>query len=496
MNTLLTIGLILAASISQLLTLITLWQLKEWRIDRLYEHLRREGTLGILFGRIRPVLLIVLFSKPEILLPALAVLNLIQILLRKQRFPVWTSKAMAITLLSIGITIITSFGIWDLGFGIWNLVPFVQPIIITLAWTTLVPLDIYLKRRILKRAKAVRSLHPDITVIGITGSVGKTTTKQLLSHILSDQDIATTPAYVNAEIGVARWIIGTLEAKNCPKYLICEMGAYRKGEIALLCDTVQPTIGIVTFIGTQHIALFGSQRALCEAKAELIKSLPKDGHAFVNNDSALCANMAEQSPCPTTTVGTGGHADIEAFGIEETSTGIRFTTHNTVFILSLHGTQNVTNVLLAIATASHLGLEYKDIANKLRTFTPPEHTFSVRKEGNCTILDDTHNASPESFKSALTWARSQPIENKVLLSAGLIELGAEQDRICNELGALASQICDRVIFTTAKAAEPFAKHLDSYEVVQKDTKPVPDQSLVLCIGRMKQSTIQQVTSNA
>ena len=493
MNTPLTVGLILAASISQILTLISLWQLKEWRLDRLREHLAREGAFMILFGKIRPLLLLLLFKWPEFLLLALSLLNLAQILLRKQRFPVWTSKACAITLLSIGITTITAFVIFNSQFSI--AIPYIQPLIVLLAWMALLPMDIYLKKRILSRAKQIRLKHPDITVIGITGSVGKTTTKQLLSHILADKDIATTPTYVNAEIGVARWLIATLEKGDCPKILICEMGAYRKGEIALLCDAVQPTMGIITLIGTQHIALFGSQRALCETKAELIKSLPEDGHAFLNSDSSLCAKIAEQSPCPVTTVGTGGHADIEAYSIEEISDGIRFTTGDTVFTVPLHGTQNVTNILLAIATARELELDDTTIASKLRTFSPPEHTFSVRKEGGITILDDTHNASPESFKSALAWARSQPLEHKVLLSAGLIELGTEQERICSELGTLASQICDRVIFTTAKAAEPFAKSLETYEVIDKDTKPITDQSLLLCIGRMKESTIKHVTSN-
>lgn len=294
--------------------------------------------------------------------------------------------------------------------------------------------------------------------------------------------------------------------------MIIEMGAYRKGEIAVLCSFTQPTIGVVTHIGTQHIALFGSQEKLFNAKSELVRSLPSDGRAFLNGDNDLTRKMAAMSPCPAVVVGTGGQCDLEAFDIEETGSGIRFRlvprslpsrlgraeadgeggTRDILFDVPLHGTHNVTNVLLAIAVGEHLGIRLERIRELLKTFAPLSQTFSVRTEAGVRILDDTHNSSTASMKAAIAWARTQPEEHKVLLTAGLIEMGDLQSPAEEELGALAGRVFERTIVLDGASARNFAEGGGRVEVFSTTMGRVSAGSLLVCTGRMPPSVIKRM----
>lgn len=498
-------------ALSPLLTLAYLWQVKEWRFDRMKEHLRAEGLFRPLWGLLRPVILLIVLvaaiadvsrSQQHILLGslALALFSGVQIALQRQPLPVWTQKAIALVTLGMLINIIgvnVSVALTDSLFP-YLLCPFVQPLVLVLAWVILYPEDQRRKQRIMKRAQAIRQAYPDLQVIGITGSVGKTTTKELLDHVLKDLDPLTTPVHVNSEMGVSQWLIRELGSKQkVPGLLVVEMGAYRMGEISLLCDIVQPTVGIITFIGTQHIALFGSQENLCQAKGELVEAIPEHGLSILNADSAACANVRHRAKSSVVTIGTDAHADLKASEIEETTQGIRFRAGQTQYDVPLHGTHNVTNVLLTIAAARHMGLSDQDIANKLRTFTPPERTFTVREDRGVQILDDTHNASPASFKAAIDWARTQPAKERVLITSGLIELGQAQDRIHAELGNLCRHVFDRCIFLSKKHAKAFEQGYGKpVEILQKHTKPVSPDSLMICEGRMSEKTIQSLLPHA
>ncbi|ALM09990.1 MAG TPA: hypothetical protein DEB30_03025 [Candidatus Peribacter riflensis] len=499
--------LTLTATLSPLLTFATLWQVKEWRTDRLREHLRSEGLFVQIFGFVKPLVLLlalpalVLQWLPHVtwtvgVLSLLTVLTIARIALDRQPHPVWTAKAVA--LMAGAFVFVLAATVWLLLLPLTHtpalaVIPLLSPIALLGSWIVFSPVDALLKRRILAHARRLRKKYADLVVIGITGSVGKTTTKELLLHLLRDTGAHATPAYVNSEVGVARWLIHTLSGTAVPKILIVEMGAYRSGEIRLLSEVTQPIVGIITFVGSQHMALFGSQEKLLSAKAELFDVLPSEGAAIVNGDSPFADQLRPHARCRTVTVGTGGRADLEAFDIEETSAGLRFRAGNTMVTTPLHGTHNVTNVLLAMAAAETLGLKRSDVARKLASFRPPEHTFSVRSVGSLTLLDDTHNASPASFKAAIGWAKAQPAEGKVLLTSGLIELGEGEDRIHAELGVEAVGIFDRVIFTHGRHARAFERGYGKpVEILSKATKPVNHRSLFVCVGRIPEETVRRL----
>jgi len=504
---LLLVLLTLTASLSPLLTFSTLWQVKEWRTDRLKEHMRSEGWFLQTFGFLKP--LILLLALPALLhrwvehetwtmsvLSLLTILTVIRLALNRQPRPVWTMKAIA--LVSGAMCFILLAALLILLLPVEHVpalvtIPLLTPLAVLLSWILFLPVDALLKRRIRYRARIARDRHGQLIVIGITGSVGKTTTKELLLHLLKDQGAMATPAYVNSEIGVARWITQALSGTSVPKILIVEMGAYRSGEIRRLCHIARPLIGIITFIGSQHMALFGSQEKLLSAKAELFDSLPPEGAGIVNGDSPFAEQLRTHAHCRTVTVGTGGPADMEAFDIEETSTGLRFRSGNTMITTPLHGTHNVTNILLAMAAAEVLGLKRPEIAHRLPSFRPPEHTFSVRVIGTTTLLDDTHNASQASFKASIGWAKSQPAEEKVLLTSGLIELGEEEDRVHAQLGVEAAGIFSRVIFSHPRHARSFARGYGKpVEILSKKTQPVSQRSLFVCVGRIPEQTVRRL----
>ncbi len=497
-------GLAVLAALPRLLTLLSLWQLKEWRIDRLREHLRGEGWMTQLFGVNEPLLIAFLLgiaALPRVPVTAwtLAALLLLaghgglKFMLRRQPFPVWTQKAMILCLVSGVVLAAAAFRLLLLSPLLLPVLPILCPVAVLCAWLLFKPVDVVMKRRILCSAEAARARHPDMTVIGIAGSVGKTTTKELIAHLLKETGAIATPAHVNTELGVAKWLLGQLRKKDAEalETLIVEMGAYRQGEIALLARIIRPRIGVVTHIGQDHLALFGSEEAICAANAELLDALPADGHAFLNADSDACETLRTHCACAVTTVGTGGHADIEAFDIEETADGLRFRVGETLFSVPLHGTHNVTNILLAIGVATERGISPDDIAARLRTFTPPKHTFEIRNENGVTVLDDTHNASPQSFRAAVEWARTQPHERKILLTSGIIELGEDEANIHTELGALARPVFSDAYILNNNFIHYFALGFgkENLHGPQQSTRANRGELLV-CVGRMKPSVLQ------
>ena len=508
--------LVSVAGLSPLLTFTRLFQLKEWRRDRLREHLRREGRLNQLFGVVRPIVVasgLLLFWMSSIFIDEeifpsnyvlwgtmglLAWFTLFRFVVGKQICPMWTKKSITITLLAILLfertaCIIASIPGADIALLLLSLFSFIFVFII---WLLLLPLDRFLKRRILLSARRLRDEYKNLTVIGITGSVGKTTTKDLLAHILSDRKILVTPAHVNTEMGVANLMIKKLSEEH--QIFIVEMGAYRRGEIALLCSLSRPQFGVITFIGKQHLGLFGSQEELCLAKGELFTALPASGRAFLNADTVFCENLMKSASCPVNTVGTGGHATYEAFEIQEGTNGVSFTVRGEKFFVPLQGTHQVTNVLLAVAVAEALNIPLAESSKRLKTFHGMPQTFE-KKEGKSgqVVLDDTHNASPASFRAAIEWSRTYNAKTKILVTSGLLELGKEENAIHKELGMLCKGIFDEVVFLSKKCVRSFEHGYGktvSRAPKKKFRMKFGEDMLIVCEGRMPESVVERLLS--
>lgn len=512
---LLLIAGVLLGALSPLLTFARLFQMKEWRLDRLGEHMRREGWMRHAVGRLRgglalaylaagaavyalvfvggdgtgaeAVIAAVLFFG-ACLLGAYALLTLVQLLARKQRLPTWTSKAILIVATAAAIDAGLAYAsLYGLGMFLIPLLPAFQAPVVFVAWLLWKPVDSVLKGRVLRAGRARRDSLVDATVIGIVGSVGKTTTKELLKCLLADLSPSVTPDHVNTEMGVARWLATAVPANAAKPLLIVEMGAYRKGEIALLGTIAKPTIAVVTALGSDHLALFGSEDAIVDANAEIFDALPEGGWVFLYDDNDRTAGLLHRTHRPTFAVGANDLTDLR-----ETDRGLAFECFGTRFNVALHGRHNAANVALALLVAHSLGITPERMRELLAAFRPTQHTFHLKKERGVTILDDTYNVSPLSFRAALDWAKARPERPRVLLTSGLLETGAEETRFLRELGAAARTSVERVVFTTDAGKDVFGKAFGSPVESLADAKPVTDDALLVCVGRMPLSSIQKL----
>ncbi len=516
-----TVFILALALLSPTLTLVRLFQQKEWRIDRLSEHLGKEHWFLQLFGIFRPAIGAVwaLLITASLLLPLTAApydgeLTLLLLILltgigcmqagsRRQRAPVWTLKAIIITLLALllplagaGLLLFMQSGSWvSVCVGVTALLP---PLWVTLAWGIFYPVDAFMKHRIIAKAVRMRSLHPHLTVIGITGSVGKTTMKGLLEHFLKGKNAIATPERVNSEIGVARWLTTVLEKEpaDSRRIVIVEMGAYRIGEIALLCRIAQPTIGVITTVGAQHLSLFGSKENIVRAKGELFASLPEDGVAFTSSDQPAFAELKTRATCRVIGVGTDHHATVQALDIEETGDGVRFKVLGTGFVSRLAGTHSVTGIAMAAAIADHLGVKPEESAKLLPSFHRMQSTFEVKTVHGVAVLDDSYNSSPESVDAAIRWAATRSERGKILLLEGIIELGDEEETIHREIAEEAEKVFDTVFLAHSRHLPYFKETMKERVHEASAGGPVKPGSLLVVCGRVNPALLKRFLPDA
>jgi len=244
----------------------------------------------------------------------------------------------------------------------------------------------------------------DLRVIGITGSVGKSTTKELVADVLGMRyHTLRNPGNLNNEIGLP---LTMMRLGHGYSHAVLEMGFYVPGEIQFLCDIAQPQVGIVTYIGTVHAERAGSQEAIAKGKGELVEALPQDGVAILNYDNKWVREMSSRTKARVMYYGLDSRAhlwadDVESFGLE----GIRFRIHYHNEILHVHvpliGRHSVHNALAAMAAGLVEGLTWQEILDGLTYGNTQLRLTAVRTLSGALVLDDTYNASPESVLAAL-----------------------------------------------------------------------------------------------
>lgn len=263
------------------------------------------------------------------------------------------------------------------------------------------------------------------TVIGITGSYGKSSTKEILVSVLSNHfSVSKTLANNNSEIGVTKTVLKQLKMDS--DIFVVEMGAYRRGEIKTICDIVHPQIGIITGIGNQHLSLFKSLDNIKKAKYELIDSLPPDGFSLVAEKDFSLKDVS----------------NIKIF-IDH----VEFTYQKTNFEVPILGQSLIRNIIAVIKTSQHLGLTLSQIKTDLKNIDP--NLFSpklINLSKNSFIVDNSYNSSIEGFTNVIEYASSLPDYQKIIITPGLIELGKTSHQDHLKLGKLLKSI-DHVIVT-------------------------------------------------
>ncbi len=253
-------------------------------------------------------------------------------------------------------------------------------------------------------ARYCREELAETTVIGITGSQGKTTTKDLLTHVLSTYGSTVAPeGSFNNEIGVP---ITLLNCDEETRFCIVEMGARHKGDIAALCEIAKPDVGVVLVVGSAHLGEFGSATRIAETKSELIRSLPDSGIAILGMYDEFTPHMADGLGIKTFLFGEKSSADVRASDIEMREGRAHFDlitpTGRTSVGLRLLGLHQVANALATAAVASALGIEIDGIAAALSTAeSASKWRMELHEIGTMAIINDAYNANPESMGAAL-----------------------------------------------------------------------------------------------
>jgi UDP-N-acetylmuramoyl-tripeptide--D-alanyl-D-alanine ligase len=286
-------------------------------------------------------------------------------------------------------------------------------------------------------------------VVGITGSVGKSTTKEVVAEVL-DQRYRTlkSPGNLNNEIGLPLTLL-RLSAGH--ERAVLEMGFYVPGEIAFLCDIALPHVGVVTNIGTVHAERAGSQEAIFRGKAELVQALPPapDGVAILNYDDPWVRQMAPLTQARLLFYGLDSAADLWADGVESLGLeGIRFRLHYRNETLHLRvpmiGQHSVHTALRAAAVGLAEGLTWQEIVAGLRSGTSQLRLVAVRSAAGALLLDDTYNASPESTLAALNLLGDLE-GRRVAVLGDMLELGPYEAQGHEMVGVRAAQVVEELV---------------------------------------------------
>lgn len=368
-----------------------LWQLKEYHFGRFKAHFETQKIRKFLFSFIGP------------------------------RYPKLTNKILVI--LGSGIIIeflILSrlFSLLDNLFYLWLLILIIlAPALFSLLVLFFqFPVGI-LTKTIMRKAQRKREETKDLIVIGITGSYGKTSTKEILATILSEKfRVLKTKEHTNAEIGIAKTILRDLKPEH--QIFIAEIGAYERGKIKQVCKMLRPKIGILTGINEQHMSTFGSQENIIKAKYELIESLPEDGTAFFNAKNQYCRELFKRT-------------NIKKI---------------------LYGNESATfenqNIEAAIAVAKELGMTDEEILEAEKGIDEKFLKLQVKKGRNeINFIDSTYSANPDGVIAHLDYLKTLS-GRKVIVMPCLIELGPASSGIHRKIGRKIAEICDLAIIVT------------------------------------------------
>ena len=432
------------------LDFIYLFQTKEYRLDRFFVFLREEDLLKLLFGR-------------RIRMPGATIRNLLilqLVLLNTILFTLWFSDMSLIQLL-IGLLLSPVFALATIFIGVV---------------LSDVPVQAY-RKRIISQAR-VKIQKSKTIFIGITGSYGKTTTKEFLFRILSQKfKVAKTDKNYNSDIGVAISVIKNLQKDT--DYFIAEIGAYRKGEIKTVCDLIKPKYGILTGIGNQHLSLFGSKKSLLEAKAELLESIPHGSMVFINDDIK----------------------DKRFFSNKTKAKIVYYSLKNLPFAFktNLPGEHIRQNLLPCILLAQDLGVEKSVILKAIKNLKPVANRL-VKSTGvnNAAILDDSYNSNVGGFMAAIETANDMNYRQKFILSRGLIELGDEKQasyrKIIDRLkrSKLALLTTDRLFKDPVFADNQVILFPDEAKLLNYIKAKADKNTLLIIEGRFEAKTLKEL----
>lgn len=445
-----------------------LWQTKEYRFDRMRAHLtdttegRRLYFSPILFAKLAAILSYgaVVFNSIsgnayDFLVSIIFIWNVFYIL-QEIRFhqikrPQFTGKAIVIIALSLGLLFVLFWvPLFDQALWLLLLDRLLPLFIAFFVYVFSFPTDAYKDFQVQKAIEKIRG-YKKLLVIGVTGSYGKSTTKEFIAQILRKKfRVAKTKGTNNTPIGIANTVLSVLQPNT--DILVVEMGAYKIGEITEICQIVHPKIGVLTAVNEQHASLFGGLAKTKQAKYELIESLPKTGLALFNgnNENALALYQKTIKKKALYVCGEDHKADIRARNIAVFKTYITFDVSclgkKLSFRAPVIGRHNVENMLPGIYLGFMLGMKKEEITQAVSSLVPPAQTMVRHEIGGVSMVDDAFTANPQSVISALDYMKIYK-GKRLLVLQPMIELGKYAASEHKRIGRAIGNVCDVVLLT-------------------------------------------------
>lgn len=316
------------------------------------------------------------------------------------------------------------------------------------------PIEKSISNGFINDAKKILASKPDMKIIGVTGSYGKTSVKYYLNTLLKAKyNVLMTPGSFNTPMGVVRTIREHLRATH--EIFVCEMGARHVGDIKEICDIVYPHDGIITSVGPQHLETFYTLDNIKNTKFELADALKADGLLFLNMDDENI--KAHSKGRKYIAYGINNKEGYYAENITVSERGTSFTAvspsgEKCEYTTKLIGMHNVLNIVGAIAVANTYGIPLENLKSQVRKLECVPHRLELKDHGNVAIIDDAYNSNPSGAKAALE-VFGVFDGFKILVTPGMVELGEKQDECNREFGANAARVSDYVILVGKKQTE-------------------------------------------
>lgn len=460
------------------LYIVHMFQQNSYKPTEYREWLRVKSNIGRLLGKT----LYALISLPLLLLggrgclTAACLLNIMTIMVNKPRHAkkplVYTARVkrmlattgilfaaavLAAAVFTAAFTDALTGGMWEkiCAFVLTVLFVLIPALVFLVNWLNH-PIEQGINRHYINDAAKILREMPDLTVIGVTGSYGKTSVKYYLSKLLSTQfSVLHTPGNYNTTLGVVRTI--REQMKSFHEIFICEMGAREVGDIKEICDLVHPRYGIITSIGPQHLQSFHSIDNIIHTKFELADAVPEDGKVFLNYDNDYI--RGHKTDKTVVSYGTGKEkARYAAYDISVSRDGSAFKMKDGngrefQFHTRLVGNHNVQNIAGAIAVANTLGIPMEKLLYPVKQLESVPHRLQLLKQRNRTVLDDAYNSNKSGFKAALD-TLSMFEELRILVTPGMVELGERQYEENEEIGVYAHDKCDYAVLVGKEQTKP------------------------------------------
>ena len=445
----------------KLLFWVYLWQLKEYHLARFKAHFQTAKGKKLIFNYL-------LFIK-IILAPALFfyfyyffwvlflifslefLFSFLNFLKRTLKKPVFTKKTILVVGAGLVLEILIIYYFFPLSENIFYFSLLILDIFALFIFSILVlslePIAIFWRKKNIKEATIKREKFKDLTVIGITGSYGKTSTKEILSVILGENfKVLKTKEHQNSEMGISQCVLGELDPEH--QIFICEMGSYKRGGIKLLTEIVKPKIGILTGINEQHLATYGSLENIVKTKYELIESLPQDGLAIFNGNNKHCLDLFSKTNIAKKITNKDIWAEDIKIDKEFIFFKVRTNGDSADFRINLLGSYWIENVLMAALVAKELGMSLEEISQNCLKIKPfPGAMKLIRSSEGLNVVDATYSANLNGVISHLDYLKNWT-GKKVIIMPCLIELGKSSAEVHRKIGEKINQVCDLAIITT------------------------------------------------